>query len=105
MPSISLANGGKYNCQLCGYQALQKSHLKLHEKSVHDGRKLQCPEYQAKEEGSLNKHQKAVDLGRKFKYPECEYQATWKYNQSSRISTYGPETPMSRMLIPGNSAK
>jgi hypothetical protein len=41
---MSSAIDEKQTCQLCGYQTLKKTHLKLHEQEVHDGKKflLQC---------------------------------------------------------------
>ena len=32
----------KLTCKMCGYQAIQKTKLKLHHLAVHEGRKYQC---------------------------------------------------------------
>ena len=65
MTSSSSAIGAKHTCQLCGYQTLQKTHLNLHEKAVHDGKKFQCPEceFQAMWKSSLVRHHKLVHMG------------------------------------------
>ena len=49
MSSAPTANGGKHTCQLCGYQTLKKTHLKLHAWKVHNEKPFHCPEcdYQA----------------------------------------------------------
>jgi ribosomal protein L37AE/L43A len=59
MSSIISSTGGKHTCQVCGYQALKKTQLKLHDLTVHDGGKFQCPEceYKATWEKSLVSHQ------------------------------------------------
>ena len=61
----SVTSARKHTCQSCGYQALKKTHLKLHEHAVHDGKKFQCPdcEHQATMKGNLVTHQKYVHMG------------------------------------------
>ena len=44
MSSVISANSGKYTCQICGYQTLEKTHIEMHKQAVHDGEKFQCPE-------------------------------------------------------------
>jgi KRAB domain-containing zinc finger protein len=65
MSSVTLANGEKHTCQLCGYQTLKKTHMKLHEQADHDGKKFQCPEceYQATQKNIVVRHQKSVHMG------------------------------------------
>jgi hypothetical protein len=35
MSSVTSVLCGKYKCELCGYQTLKKTHLKLHEQEAH----------------------------------------------------------------------
>ena len=68
MSSVSSASGGKYSCELCGYQTSQKTQLKLHELAVHDGNKFQCPEceYQSSYKASIFSHHRSVHMGQRF---------------------------------------
>ena len=78
MSSITSAIGGKHTCELCGYQTLKKTHLRLHKQAVHDGGELQCPgcDHQFCSKGALANHHKSINLGQIFQYLECEHQAT-----------------------------
>ena len=69
MSSVTSAIGEKLICQICGFQTLEKTHLKLHEQAVHDGKKFKCPEceYQATENSILVEHKQSVHMGQKFK--------------------------------------
>jgi hypothetical protein len=66
-------NSGDYTCQLCGYQAIQKTNIKLHQQAVHNGKRCQCPEceYQPTKKDDLVKHQKYLHMGHKF---QCSIQ-------------------------------
>ena len=68
-----LTSGEEVNhtCQLCGYQTLRKTHLKLHSQAVHEGWRFQCSgcEYQATIIKSFYMNQKS-------QCPEWEYQVT-----------------------------
>ena len=61
MSSLSSASGVKHTCQLCGYQTLQKTHLKLHSQATHGGRRFQCAacEYQATKKSNMDSHRKS----------------------------------------------
>ena len=89
MSSLSTATGAKHTCQLCGYQTLQKTHLKLHSQAAHQGRRFQCSEceYQATKKSSIDSHNTSVHIGHSGRKP-CN---------SSEICTYGSEIPMSRV--------
>ena len=78
MSSVISAIGEKHTCQLCGYQTLNKTHLKLHEQAVHDGKRFECQEceYQATEKSNLVSHHKSVHMGQKFQCPDCEHTQT-----------------------------
>ena len=79
---MSLVDGGKLTCQICGFQIFQKTHLNLHKEAIHGGRHFQCSEYEylATWKHELVRHDKSVHMGQKFKCTEFEYQATLKSN-------------------------
>ena len=79
MSFVTSAPVGKHTCQICGNQTFKKTHLKLHEKAVHNGKKIQCPEceYEATAKSYLVFHPKSLHMGKKFQCPECEYKATY----------------------------
>ena len=75
MSSVTSASTSeKHTCHICGYQSLKKTHLKLHEQAVHDGKKFQCPEceYQATKKGNLGRHHQVVHMDRKEEQSKCE---------------------------------
>ena len=103
MSSLCPATGAKHICQLCGYQTLQKTHLKLHCQAAHEGRRFQCSEckyqclecdYQVTAKGNLVSHKKSVRMGQKFQCPECDYQAT----QKSKRVTHHKNVHMGRSV-------
>ena len=74
MSSSSTAACEKYTCQICGYQASQKTHLKLHSQAAHEGRTFQCTE----QKSNLMTHQKSELMGKKFLCPDCDYESGYK---------------------------
>ena len=70
----------KHTCQLCGYQALQKTNMKLHEQAVYDGKRFQCPEFDhmTTHKGDLTSHQKSLNMVQKYQCPKCKFQANRK---------------------------
>ena len=80
MSSSSSAACEKYTCQICGYQARQKTHLNLHSQVAHGGSKYQCQEceYNTTQKSSFVSHQNSVHMGIKFQCSECEYESSWK---------------------------
>ena len=75
MSSVNSAISEKHICQLCGYQTLKKTQLRLHAQALHDGTKFQCQEceYQATQKGHLQTNHKTVHTGQKFQCQECEF--------------------------------
>ena len=67
----------EFPCKDCDYKANITSNLERHQKSVHQGQKLQC-NYEETQKGSLATHQKSVHLGQKFQCPYCDFEATRK---------------------------
>ena len=70
----SVHMGKKFQCPECEYQFTQKSNLDTQQNSVHMGQKYECPEWLI----SLDTRHKSVHMGLKFECPECERQFTLK---------------------------
>ena len=72
MSDLSSTTDVKRTCQLCGYQALQKTILKLHSQAAHEGRRFQCLEceYQATQKSNIDIHKKSIHMGQQFQCNE-----------------------------------
>ena len=62
---LSVQMGKKYPCEECGYKAIMKSHLTIHQQSVDMGKKYPCEECDNKftQKSSLTTHQQSVHMG------------------------------------------
>ena len=71
----SVHEGVKYPCNKCEYQATTKGALQRHQKSEHEGVKYSCNqcEYQAKEQDSLKRHQQSNHESVKYSCNHCEH--------------------------------
>ena len=71
----------------CDYKATEKSNLKTHIDSVHNGVIYKCPlcDYQATRKGALKVHINSVHNAIKYKCLQCDYQATRKGATKSHI--------------------
>ena len=70
--------GKKYQFKECDYKATRKSHLIIHQQSVHMGKKYPCEEcdHKASNKSGLTTHHKSVHMGKKYLCEECDYQFT-----------------------------
>ena len=74
--SDSKSRNEAFDCDQCGYQATQKSSLKIHIQSIHEGVKYPCNEYdyQSTRPGNLKNHIQAKHEGIKYACDQCDYQ-------------------------------
>ena len=68
---MSSESSVKYACDLCGYQTLNKAHMKLHKQTLHDvhnGERMQCQKNndQASTKNIIDSHQQSLHLSQKF---------------------------------------
>ena len=89
MSLVISVNGGKYTCQICGYQSLQKTHLEMHKQEVHDGKNFQCPEcdYEVTQNGNLVNHHEPIHMGLKFQCLKCEHNFSSKGLNVQSVNT------------------
>ena len=74
----SIHEGVKYACNQCDYQYTKQQHLKTHIQSKHEGVRYPCNQcnYQATEKSHLKSHIKSVHEGVRYPCNQCDYQAT-----------------------------
>ena len=70
--------GVKYTCSQCEYQAMRQEYLKTHIQVIHEGVKYPCNhcEYQATDKSNLSKHIKSKHEGVKYSCEYCDLQYT-----------------------------
>ena len=68
----------KLSCNECDFKSTQKSNLKLHKRSKHEGVTYPCDEcdYKATQPGNLKQHKESIHLGVKFSCNVCDFKAT-----------------------------
>ena len=69
-------------CKSCDYKNVNRSNLKRHVESVHEGKRHPCShcDYQATQLGHLKRHIKSSHEGIKYSCSHCDYQATQNNN-------------------------
>ena len=79
----------KYPCRQCDYKATQKSNLKTHIESTHEGVKFQCNQcdYKATKQSNLKMHIESVHKGVKYPCCQCDYKATKQSNLKNHIKS------------------
>ena len=86
---FSRADGGKYACNQCDYQAAYPSNLTRHIQSKHEGVKYACKQcdYQATLPTSMTIHIKSKHEGVKYGCNQCDYQAMSHSNLKIHIQS------------------
>ena len=76
-----MSEGGKYSCNICGFQTTTKNKLRTHQKA-HNGIMYKCNvcDKEFTQKGHLKRHKESVHEGVKYKCNECDYQATQRGN-------------------------
>ena len=74
----SMHEGLRYNCNQCNYTGKSKDVLKIHNKSKHLGIKYPCIQcqYIARQKNSLKKHIQSKHEGVRYDCNQCNYQTT-----------------------------
>ena len=80
---------GKYECVQCHKTYTDRTSLRRHKRSVHEGVKYACDkcDYQAKQQGNLTLHIQSKHKDVKYACDQCEYQATQQGHLTSHIQS------------------
>ena len=73
---------GMFVCDQCERQFSDRSNLRTHIKSIHEGVKYPCDQchYQATKRTNLENHVKSKHEGMKFACDQCDFQSRWPNN-------------------------
>jgi KRAB domain-containing zinc finger protein len=82
-------NRTKYGCDLCDYEAFEKSMVKKHKSSVHDGKRYKCDlcDYSTKEKNRIPVHKRTIHNNEYFECEQCDAKfakrSTLKYHNEA----------------------